>query len=145
MFGKKKNRTLFNAVDDSKSVVHDFCQRMPWISYRAVEYRLYHKLSEKEMLPKLEDHLTKVFAGDIDDANGDILDAILFSAVREGVADLECQRIDHGDTLRRLIVSRKSNYEDICRIKEAREHEYEEIKSEYNRICHLIEKENKEV
>lgn len=74
MFGKKKAQTLFCAVDASKTVVHDFRLRSTEIgveSYRTVEYRLYHKLEESEMLPKLEDHLTRLLAADADEANGE--------------------------------------------------------------------------
>ena len=63
MFGKKKNQALFNAIDDSRIVVHDFRLRATqagFESYRTVEYRLYHKLEEAEMMPKLEEHLSKL-------------------------------------------------------------------------------------
>ena len=60
MIGKKKQQTQYNAVDDSRSVVNDFILRSTkkgFESYRTVEYRLYHKLQEEEMLPLLDEHL----------------------------------------------------------------------------------------
>ena len=94
MFGKKKSPALFNAVDDSRIVVHDFRLRGTQVgfeSYRTVEYHLYRKLEEAYMMPKLEEHLNRLFAGDIDDANGDMMDAILFSAAREALPELDKQ------------------------------------------------------
>lgn len=145
MFSKKKEQTLFNAVDDSRSVVHDFRLRHPYESYRTVEYRLYHKLEESEMLPRLEDHLTKLLAGEVDDANGDMLDNIIFGTVREALPDLGRQHYDHIDMLRRLILRHKSDREDIRMIKEARELEYETLKSDYERTCRMLAKECEEV
>lgn len=145
MFGKKKDQALFNAVDDSRSVVHDFRLRHFFESYRTVEYRLYHKLEESEMLSKLEDHLAKLFAGEVDDANGDMLDAIIFGAAREALPDLSRQHYDHTDMLRRLILRHKSDREDIRMIKEEREVEYESMKADYDKTCRMLAKECEEV
>lgn len=145
MFGKKKEQAWFNAVDDSRSIVHDFRLRHFFESYRTVEYRLYHKLEESEMIPRLEEHLTKLLAGTVDDANGDMLDAIIFGAAREAIPDLARQRYNHLDMLRRLILRHKSDCEDIRMIKQAREHEYESIKAGYDKTCRMLAKEHKEV
>lgn len=145
MFGKKKSQALFNAVDDSRTIVHDFRLRTPFESYRTVEYRLYHKLEETEMMPRLEDHLNKLFAGDVDSANSDMLDAILFGAAREGLADLGKQHYDHSDMLRRLIIRRKADCEDLRRIRDDRVEEYESMKADYERTCKMLDREYKEV
>ena len=149
MLGKKKSQSLFNAVDDSRIVVHDFRLRSStqggFESYRTVEYRLYHKLEETEMMPRLEEHLNKLFAGDIDDANGDMLDAIIFGAAREALPDLIRQHHDHSDLLRRLIIRRKADREDLRRIKEDREVEYGSMKVDYERTCKMLEREYEEV
>lgn len=61
MFGKKKQQSLFNSIDDSRVTVYDFCLRSSvdygYESYRPVEYQLYHKLKEEEMIPRLDNHL----------------------------------------------------------------------------------------
>ncbi len=145
MFGKKKGRALVNTVDDTRGVAHDFCLRHIFESYRAMEYRLYHKLEESEMLPKLEDHLAKLFAGAVDDANGDMLDATIFGAAREALPDLGLQHYNHTDVLRRLILRHKSDREDIRMIKEEREAEYESMKADYDKICRMLAKEWEEV
>ena len=148
MFGRKKNQALFNAVDDSRAVVHDFRLRATqagFESYRTVEYRLYHKLDEDEMIPRLEEHLNKLFAGEVDDGNGDMLDAILFGAAREALPDLGRQHYDHSDMLRRLIIRRKADREDLRRIRDDRVEEYESMKADYERTCKMLDREYEEV
>lgn len=72
-------------------------------SYRAADYKLYHRLSEEEMRPKLDQHLEELFTGDVDDANGDMLDDIILASYRESVTNLNVQRLNHKDMNRRLI------------------------------------------
>lgn len=139
---------MFNAVDDSRTVVHDFRLRATqagFESYRTVEYRLYHKLEEDEIMPRLEEHLSKLFAGEVDDGNGDMLDAILFGTAREALPDLGRQHYDHSDTLRRLIIRRKADREDIRRIKEEREAECEAMRIDYEKTCKMLDREYEEV
>lgn len=144
MFGKKKQQSLINSVDDSRSIVHDFCLRKGidygFESYRTVEYRLYPKLEESEMIPRLDEHLNKLFAGVVDEANSDMLDAIIFGAAREALPDLGRQHYDHIDLLRRLINRHKADHNDIRRIKEEREKERDIIQGDYDNICRLLSK-----
>ncbi len=143
MFGKKKQQALFNSADDSRSEAY-FCLRSSHgygdEAFRTVEYRLYSKLEEGEMIPRLDEHLNKLFAGEVDDANGDMLDAIIFGAAREALPDLSRQHYDHMDMLRRFIVKRQADRGDIQRIKEDRERERDNIQGEYDNICHLLSK-----
>lgn len=148
MFSKKKRPTVFNSVDDSRTVVRDFRLRATQVgfeSYRATEYRLYHKLEECEMMPRLEEHLSKLFAGEVDDANGDMLDNIIFGAAREALPDIVRQHYDHLDMLRRLIVRRKADLEDLRRIRDDRAEEYETMKTDYERTCKMLAREYEEV
>lgn len=138
MFGKKK-QTLFNGVNDSMTITNDFCLRNKFESYRAVEYRLYYKLTEAEMIPVLEEHLDKLFAGELDDGNADLLDGVIFSVAREAAADLDRQHSYHLDMIRRLICRRVADREDVRRIREAREAELESLKAEYEKLCQMKE------
>lgn len=144
MFGKKNQRALVNAVDDSRSVVNDFHLRSSteygFESYRTVEYRLFHKLEESEMLPLLDEHLAKLFSGEVDDANGDMLDNYLFGAAREAVPDLERQHYDHVDMLRRLVIRRVADREDIRRIREDRTKERDAMQLDYDKLCQALAK-----
>ena len=141
MFGKKKKQALFSAVDDSSAIVHDFRLRSTYTgfeSYRTVNYRLYPKLEQEAMIPRLEEHLNKLLAGTVDDANGDMLDGIIFGAAREALPDLGRQHYDHSDMLRRLIIRRKADREDLWRIREDRAAEYESIKADYEQTCKML-------
>lgn len=143
MFNKKKRQSLYNSVDDSRTTVYDFTLRSTPIgfeSYRTTEYTLYHKLDEAEMLPKIDDHLDKLFAGSVDDANGDMLDEILFGVAREALPYLSKQHIDHTDTIRRFIVRRTADRDDIRRIRDERIVERDTMQTDYDKICKALEK-----
>ena len=140
MFNKKKQQSLYNSVDDSRSTVYDFTLRSPYESYRTTEYVLYHKLDESEMLPKIDDHLEKLFAGSVDEANGDMLDEIIFGAAREALPYLSKQHIDHNDTIRRFIVRRTADRDDIRRIRDERIKERDTMQADYDKICKTLEK-----
>ena len=142
MFNKKKQQSLYNSVDDSRSTVYDFTLRSTPVGFessRTTEYTLYHKLDEAEMLPKIDDHLEKLFAGSVDDANGDMLDEIIFGAAREALPYLSKQHIDHNDTIRRFIVRRTAD-RDIRRIRDERVKERDTMQMEYDKICKALEK-----
>ncbi len=143
MFGKKKRQTLFNSADDSRSEAY-FCLRTSHgygdEAFRTVEYRLLPKLDEGEMIPRLDEHLNKLFAGEVDSANCDMLDELIFGAAREALPDLSRQHYDHMDMLRRFIVKRQADRNDIQRIKEEREKERDIMQTDYDNICRLISK-----
>lgn len=138
MFGRKKKQAMFNTLDDSRVVVNDFMRRGQYESYRSVDYRMYHKLCEEEMLPRLNQHLEALFAGDVDDANGDMLDNIILGAYREAMSDLGIQRQNHKDMNRRLTARRASDRKDFARLREERMEELLRLKKEYEETCNKI-------
>ena len=143
MFGKKKQHALFNAADDTKSVVKDFrlsSTAMGFESDRPVEYPLYHKLREDEMYPKLDEYLTKLFAGELDDGNGEMLDETIFAPAREAMPILSQHNIDHNDTIRRFEVRHIADLADLRRIRNNREAEQQILKANYEKICKALEK-----
>lgn len=144
MFNKKRRKkVLFRAVDDTRVPVYDFRLRTTIMGVedcRAVAYQIYPKLREEEMLPLLEKHLQQLFAGEVDSANANLLDALIFSAAREAIPVLQVQRNAHVDTLHRIIARRKADYADIARLKAAREREYDELQADYENVCAMMEK-----
>lgn len=138
MFGKRKKDHLINSMDDTRQVVNDFRLRFPYENYRTKEYELYHKLKDEEMLPRIDEHLEKLFSGEVDDGNGDMLDSILFAPAREAKPDLEKQHVDHGDMLRRLITRRKGDIADIERITVELKDELASIQAEYEQTCNRV-------
>lgn len=147
MFGKRKNSppTLFNTVDDSRALVNDFRLRSSTVyeSYRTVDYKLYHRLEENEMYSELEGHLERLFAGEIDDGNGDVLDNIIFGAAREALPDLERQHLDHGDTLRRFDVRHQADHHDFTLLLKELEVELSELENERQEIINMRDAANK--
>ncbi|HBA64554.1 MAG TPA: hypothetical protein DCZ20_11915 [Lachnospiraceae bacterium] len=141
MFGrKKKEQAQFNTMDDSRVTVYDFMRRMQLLfeSYRSADYRSYPGLYEEEMKPRLDRHLEALFAGDVDDANGDMLDNIIFGPYRESDPYLNVQRLNHKDMNRRLVARRVSDRADFARIREERQEELERLKHEYEDVCSRI-------
>lgn len=141
MFGRKKReQAQFNTMDDSRVTVYDFMRHMQPLfeSYRSADYRLYPGLCEEEMKPKLDKHLEALFAGDVDDANSDMLDNIIFGPYRESVPYLNIQRLNHKDMNRRLVARRVSDRADFARIREERQEELECLKQEYEDVCNKM-------
>lgn len=144
MFGRKKQKkALFHDVDDSRITVYDFRLRSTMLAfecYRALEYTIYKELEESVMIPKIDAHLSKLFSGIVDDANGNMVDSQILSVARKAVPDLNRQRYNHDDTLQRLIIRHNTDIEDIKRILQDREKERESIKEDYDKVCMMIEK-----
>lgn len=93
------------------------------------------------MLPLLDRHLEALFAGDVDDGNGDALDSLIFAPAREALPDLAMQQTAHADILRRLIARRKADREDFCRILEQKKLELQELEAAHANTCRLLAKE----
>ena len=147
MFNRNRTKpTMYNEIDDTRSTVYDFKLRissLAYESYRTTEYKVYHKLNEDEMIPILDDKLNQMFAGEVDDGNGDMLDDIILSAAREGMQYLAKAHVDHRDSIHRFIVRRIADREDIERIRDAREEELETLNEDYAKVLEAIS-ENKE-
>ena len=141
MFEKKRRKQAqFNTVDDSRVTVYDFRRRIERLfeSYRAADYSVYHDLSEDVVLPKIERHLEALLAGEVDDANGDMLDNIIFSPYRKSVPFLNLQRLNHKDVNRRLIARRISDRSDFANIRESCMEELKHLEQEYEEVCSMI-------
>lgn len=143
---KVENKSSFNTIDDSRVDVYDFSRRgIPFESYRTAEYRLYKGLEEDVMMPQLDAHLEKLFAGEVDDGNGDMLTGIIFTPAREALPDLDRQRTDHKDMIRRLAARRKADEEDFGRMLTNKQVELEKLEDEYKRVCIKIEENGEEL
>lgn len=143
MFKKKKKQALYNYIDDSSHIVYDFhlrSTRTAFESYRPVDYRMYYKLTEEDMIPRLEAHLSKLLSAEVDDGNADMLDALIVGAASEAVHDLKLQRYNHIDTIRRLTVRSEADCEDIRKIRDRRIEELESLEKDYEKICTALDK-----
>lgn len=129
MFGKKKK------IPDSRSVTEVFRRRPEYENVRAAEYQMYPGLQKENLLPVLDKHLEALFAGELDDANGNMLDSIIFAPAREAVPDLMRQHYDHADVLRRLSARRMADREDFRRILEERKRELAQLEAAHEITC----------
>lgn len=65
--GKWKKEALVGEVADSRRIVYDFRRRLKNLfeSYRPADYRIDPELDESVMLPKLDEHLSRIFGVEI--------------------------------------------------------------------------------
>ncbi len=139
MFGRKNNK---GTEEVKRREVHDFTLRsseLSFESYRTVDYRLYPQLSSEYMVPIIDAHLEKLLSGEVDDANGDMLDRLIFGPARMALPDLISQHVDHSDLLRRFIVRRNADQKDLEEILSQRQAELDDLNGEYENICRKIE------
>ena len=94
-------------VDDRTVVVNDFTRRTPFWSYRTVSYKEYPPLLELEKL--LDGYLRELFKGELDEANGDALDNLIFDYVRQAELDLAQQRCRHRDMINSFDIRAKGD------------------------------------
>lgn len=94
-------------VDDTPVAVNDFARRAPFWSYRVKDYMLYEPLVKfKE---EIDGYLEKLFSGDIDEGNGDVLDNMISDLVRQAEQYLKRQQTEHKDLITSFGIRAKSD------------------------------------
>ena len=139
-----KKNTLFNDVDDSRSVAHDFRLRYFDIfgGYGTLDYRVSPGLEESAMLAVLEERIKKLVSSKcIDCGNGNVLDDLILSIGVEAEAKLRRQAVSHREIIRWLSVRRKADKEDFARIETKLRSEIESLEADYANIMNAIERE----
>ncbi len=102
-------------------------------SFRCQQYEEYGKFDEANMKCELDSYLNRLLAGEVDAANGNMLDELIFGREREAMRDLNMQRIRHKDSNKRIAVRFDSDYKDTLKILEQTVEERDGIKEQYNR------------
>ena len=139
-----KKNPLFNDVDDSRSVAHDFRLRYFDIfgGYGTLDYRVSPGLEESAMLAVLEERIKKLISSKcIDCGNGNVLDDLILSIGVEAEAKLRRQAVSHREIIRWLSVRRKADKEDFARIETKLRSEIESLEADYANIMNAIERE----
>lgn len=139
-----KKNTLFNDVDDSRSVAHDFRLRYFDIfgGYGTLDYRVSPGLEESAMLAVLEERIKKLISSKcIDCGNGNVLDDLILSIGVEAEAKLRRQAVSHREIIRWLSVRRRADKEDFARIETKLRSEIESLEADYANIMNAIERE----
>lgn len=102
-----KLNTPNKVVDDEPVVVRDFNRRAPFWSYRTQDYKEYPPFAAFKA--EIDAYLAKLFAGEIDDGNGDVLDTMISDVLRQAEHDLARQRTDHHDVIVSFGIRAKSD------------------------------------
>lgn len=102
---KQKEVHTSKAVDDTLEVVNDFTCQIPYWSYQVAAYREYAPFSN--LTAVLDEHLEKLFTGELDDGNGDVLDCLIADYARESFRFLGQQRVEHSGALKMFQVQRQ--------------------------------------
>lgn len=145
MFGKsKQNKGIVSNVSTNRVKVYDFQRRQTkFESYRPPEYVFYPGLEEPVVIPILDDHLAKMFVGDIDEGNGNDLNNLIFSIVAQGECFLERQRYRNLNLIPRLTARNQVDGEDFKNMLKQREDELEDLLEQQKIINQLMENRNK--
>lgn len=103
-----KRPTNANDNDEYESkVVHDFSRRTLFWYYRPLDYKIYEPFDD--IKNELDNYLEKLFEGDIDEANGAVLDTIILDRCRQAKKDLAKQRVQHRDHIKDFDIRAKSD------------------------------------
>lgn len=102
---KTKERPIGKAVDDTMEIVNDFICQTPFWNYQVSEYRNYEPF--ENLTPILEDHLERLFEGELDAGNADVLDCLIADYAREAVKHLKRQHIHHRNALKEFYIQRE--------------------------------------
>lgn len=94
-------------VDDTPVIVRDFNRRAPFWSYRTAEYQELPEFAGFKS--EIDAYLEKLFDGELDDGNGDVLDTMISDILRQAMRDLERQRVVHRDTIVSFGIRAKSD------------------------------------
>lgn len=99
-FRRKEKSEPEQGIECRQEVVNDYNRRKPYWSYRPVNYEFCSSFSE--LKNEIDGYLEHLFAGDIDDGNGDVLDSIILSRAKQAKCDLEIQRTHHRDIINEM-------------------------------------------
>lgn len=103
----KQLRNPNKSVESEEVIVSDFQRRIPYWSYRTTGYKVYEPFMEYEQV--LDEHLEKLFSGEIDDGNGDVLDRLIIDMARQAEKFLVQQRAEHRDTIKSFDIRARSD------------------------------------
>lgn len=93
------------AVDDTLEVVNDFICQIPFWGYQVAAYREYEHFSN--LILELDSYLEKLFEGEIDDGNGDVLDCLIADRARANFKYLAKQKVEHRGMMKMFEVQRQ--------------------------------------
>lgn len=132
-YGKPKT-----VVNDEEVVRDDFDRRAPFWEFRARSYSDY--LPFTKYREEIDKHLEALFRGDIDDGNGDTLDALIIDMAQQAKRFMEKQRTDHQDIIMSLDIRSISDKQAFLDQREKYEKTLEENLFEQSKYEEMISK-----
>lgn len=110
----KRRTDQQKVIDESTQIVRDFRVRVPYGDYRVVPYEIFPAFLEFQT--EIDEYLRGLFAGEVDDANGNLLDNLIDDMTQKARADLERQKTVHEDRYKALAAARPAG--DRCQYAE---------------------------
>lgn len=139
LFKKKKKRKAHSIPAAPKAETYspspDFTRRPLYESHRAAQYTLYYRLKPETLLPELEEWMEEIPPEDVE-----VLDGIIFDIAREAIPDLENQRYEHTEALRRITARYQADRADFARILEERKKELAALEALHKHTCARLTK-----
>lgn len=133
---RTRKRSLIKMVDDSTIVVHDFKRRTSegggFEGYRALDYKPISSDTLKKIETENIDTLAKLFEAEaIDSGNQDCLVEKIIGKIKEGINNLDKQRLFHLDFYSRYGILRKTDRDDYKELLEIKLEELSALKEEH--------------
>ena len=135
IFNQLKNPK--KSVDNKEVIVNDFQRRIPYWSYRATNYGVYEPFIKFK--DEIDGYLAKLFSGEIDDGNGDVLDNMIFDMARQAEKSLAEQRTEHRDIIKSFDIRMKSDRDAFERELELLRTQLEDNMKKQERYSSLVE------
>ena len=91
------------------------------------------------MIPQIDTHLDRLFSGDVDEANANLLDSMIFSVYRVAVSDLSKQRDKHREVIDDLVARHTADEKDKRRARELAQEELNSLEKKYKEACDALD------
>ena len=92
--------TYFEAGRVCAEAVQSFKRKLLYWSYRPVKYQIYPPFAS--LRETIDQSLARLFEGELDEGNEDVLDNMICDIARQAYSDLERQKAEHEDMIRTL-------------------------------------------
>ena len=119
-------------LDDTSTLVNDFVRQKPYGTYRPVNYQISERFVD--LKNEIDKYLERMFEGKIDDANGDVMDNLIYDNTRIALQDIEMQKVQHDDTIRNFIIQAEGARTAFAEHKQTVESMISEVQSRLNVI-----------
>ena len=104
----KEVNDITKELSDEQTIVHDFIRRQPFWDYIPTRYKVLDHFSN--LKEEIDGYLEKLFAGDIDSGNEDVLDNLIMDVSKQATKALANQHTDHRELINSFNIRARSDY-----------------------------------